>query len=72
MMRSVIVLLALLAFASAQFVSGTYTSNYGAPNAPWYICVVGDQFYATYSRIGMGEALQLILTVGRICCWYHH
>jgi len=52
-MRCLLVLAALFAaLASAQFLSGTYTSDYGATGAPWYICIVGNQFYATYSRIG--------------------
>lgn len=47
------VLCALVALASAQFQPGTYTSDYGGPNAPWYICIVGgSKFYATYSLIG--------------------
>jgi hypothetical protein len=56
------VLLAFVAVASAQFVSGHWRSSYGDPvgqQAPWYICIVPNppnyKFYATYSRIGYVE-----------------
>ena len=54
-MRALLVIAALCAFAalaSAQWTSGTWASDYGGANAPWYICIVDTKFYATYSLIG--------------------
>ena len=53
-----LLLVAIVAAASAQQWTGTWRSDYGdsTGNAPWYICVYpfgqNTKLYATYSGIG--------------------